>query len=154
MDSNSELINQHDKGFIDDESMASLNQPQAPSNQDAEWKKLVADCQDHRVTGGLNKLQVEELLDGLDEVGLDISYQSEGILEALEVLVADEEAFIKRRCLNMLKLGTEDSKYEIRNKMNRLLVMKETKRLFECYENELLLLLPDKEEYLKKHVIN
>jgi hypothetical protein len=97
---------------------------------------------------------VEELLDGLDEVGLDISYQSEGILEALEVMVADEEAIIKRRCLNMLKLGTKDSKYKIRNKMNRLLVMKETKRLFECYENELLLLLPDKEEYLKKHVTN
>jgi hypothetical protein len=46
MDSNSQLTDQHDKGFIDDQSLASLNQPQAPVDQDGQWKKLMAEGQD------------------------------------------------------------------------------------------------------------
>ena len=54
----------------------------------------------------------------------------------------------------MGKAGLSDPKYRVRNKMNRILSMKETRRLFQCYENELLPLLPDKDEYLKNNSTN
>ena len=54
----------------------------------------------------------------------------------------------------MGKAGLSDPKYRVRNKMNRVLSMKETRRLFQCYENELLPLLPEKDEYLKNNSTN
>ena len=45
----------------------------------------------------LTKADVEELLDDLDDLKLDISYQSEGILEELIGMIAKEEAVVEHK---------------------------------------------------------
>ena len=45
----------------------------------------------------LTKDDVEELLDDLDDLKLDISYQSEGILEELIGMIAKEEAVVEHK---------------------------------------------------------
>ena len=70
------------------------------------------------------------MLEGIDDAGLTLSYQSEGILEML---------------LDM----TNESEAEYHAK---LVSLQTTIQLFRRYENELLPYLPDKDEYLLNNV--
>jgi hypothetical protein len=72
------------------------------------------------------------MLQGLDDIGLTLSYQSEGIGEALTSKIQETTS----RCIAV---------------QVELDAVKDISRLFSRYESELLPLLMDKDEYLKNH---